>query len=286
MHLGIPLTIAKPAKADLLPLIDKVANKLPGWKASLLNKAGRLVLVKSVLSSTPVHLMLALDLPKWVLKAIDIRMRGFLWKGQEQANGGNCLVSWRKVQQPYQYGGLGIHDLERMGWALRLRWLWFLKTDTSKPWIGLPIQIPTQAEALFKMAVEVTIGNGEDTLFWTDKWLQGRSVANFTPDLYRAIPKRTAKNRTMSHALFNRSWVSESKVLSRFSKRSPKEGRKGFNSMVILVCWELWKRRNACVLEKIRLDVQIMFQSVVAEGHLWCLARASTLQDLFVRIGS
>jgi hypothetical protein len=133
--------------------------------------------------------VLALDLLKWVIKAIDKRMRGFLWKGQEQANGGNCMVSWQKVQRSYQYGGLGIHGLERMGWALRLRWLWFMKTNTSKPWIGLPIQIPTQAAALFKMVVEVTIGNGEDALFWMYKWLQGRCVVDLAPELYVQYPR-------------------------------------------------------------------------------------------------
>jgi hypothetical protein len=32
-YLGLPLIIGKPTKEILLPLIDKVANYLPGWKA-------------------------------------------------------------------------------------------------------------------------------------------------------------------------------------------------------------------------------------------------------------
>ena len=54
------------SKADLLPLVDKVADNLPGWKASLMNRAGKLVIVQAVLTAIPIYLMIALDLP-WIV---------------------------------------------------------------------------------------------------------------------------------------------------------------------------------------------------------------------------
>lgn len=140
-YLGLPLTIRKPTKTDLLPLVDKVADNLLGWKASLMNKAGRLIAVRVVFSAIPIYAMMTLDLPKWVLKAIDKRRRGFLWKGSDNANGGNCSVSWDRVCWPLSLGGLAILNLEKMGWALRMRWLWLQKTDTARPWVGLSINL-------------------------------------------------------------------------------------------------------------------------------------------------
>ena len=59
--------------------------------------------------------------------------------------------------------------------------------------------------------------------------------------------------------------------------------RKGFNSLVILVSWELWKHRNACVFDGVRPQAQTVLTHVAAEGHLWCLAGASGLHDLLLR---
>ena len=133
--------------------------------------------------------MLHMDTPKWFFKAINKKRRGFLWKGQEQANGGHCLVAWEKIQRPIEYGGLGIHNLELLGCALRIRWLWAQKTDLDRPWAGLPVAVPRKAQALFDVGVDAIVGNGEQILFWTDRWLDGHTMAEIVPNLVKTLTK-------------------------------------------------------------------------------------------------
>ena len=77
--------------------------------------AGRVVLVRFVLTAIPVYLLVAIKVPKWFIQAIDKIRRNFLWKGRKEINGGSCLVAWEKVMRPIDLGGLGIHNLENHG---------------------------------------------------------------------------------------------------------------------------------------------------------------------------
>jgi hypothetical protein len=43
------------------------------------------------------------------------------------------LVAWEKVMRPTDLGGLGIHNLDIMGWALQMLWLWFEMTRSDWP---------------------------------------------------------------------------------------------------------------------------------------------------------
>ncbi len=165
-YLGLPLTIRKSTKTDLLPLVDKVADNLPCWKASLMNRACWLITVMVVLSA---FMQWWRWISKWVVKAIDKRHRGFLWKGRENTNGENCLISLDRVCRPLSYGGLGILNLEKMGWALCMRWLWLQKTDFARPWASLSFHVPQNIHSLFNVAVKTIIANEENTKFWSDR---------------------------------------------------------------------------------------------------------------------
>ena len=146
-------------------MVDRVVDALPTWKAGMLTKVGRAVLVRSKLSAIPVHTAMAVALSPWVLKCINKRRRAFLWSGTEKVAGGKCLLAWLGVCRPVELGGLGFMDLQLFGYTLRMRWLWFKKTDANRPWEKLSDVTERMVVELFNASMSVEIGNEQQALF-------------------------------------------------------------------------------------------------------------------------
>jgi hypothetical protein len=200
-YLGLPISDKKLRRCDLLSWIEKIANKLPGWKASLMTLAGRAVLIRFVLTAIPIYLLVATKVLKWFIRAIDKIRRSFLWKGRKDTNGGSCLVAWEKVMRPIDLSGLGIHNLEIMGWALQMRWLWVEKTKLDRPWAGLEVPVHPNTTAMFAISVVTTIGNGQNTLFWTNRWLHGCCLEDLAPNVFNYVPQKIRRTRTVFEAM-------------------------------------------------------------------------------------
>ncbi|XP_016168966.1 uncharacterized protein LOC107611571 [Arachis ipaensis] len=108
-YLGIPLGANPRLVKTWKPIIDKVKEKLSLWKAKVLNKAGKLVLIKSVLNSLPVYYLSLYKMPKAVANKLIALQRSFLWS-KEDGNYDMPLVKWEVVQAPKKAGGLGVGD--------------------------------------------------------------------------------------------------------------------------------------------------------------------------------
>ncbi|XP_071681529.1 uncharacterized protein [Lolium perenne] len=200
-YLGLPLSLRKPSKAQLQPILDKLANKLAFWKARLMSRDDRVAYVRVLMAASVVYQLMALDVEPWFLQAVDKLRRGFLWAGKNEAHGRNCLVAWVTVCVPKHLGWLGFPNLRWMHAALRARWMWLQRTDSSKSWAGFRFAVRPDALALFNASVTISVGTGDRLLFWEDPWINGLSAAAIAPVVLKLIRPGIVKTRTVDDVL-------------------------------------------------------------------------------------
>ena len=148
-----------------------VRKMVPSWQRGFIQRSGRLVLIKSVVTARPVHQLLIMDAPDWVFKEIDAWMRMFLWAGKDKTNGGQCLVAWNTICRLTCFGGLGVKNLKLQALALRVRWEWLRRVDKDRPWSNLALSVDGDATMVFDSLVGIEVGRGDRVLFWKDRWI-------------------------------------------------------------------------------------------------------------------
>ncbi|WVZ71290.1 hypothetical protein U9M48_019892 [Paspalum notatum var. saurae] len=205
-YLGLPLSSTRLKRLDFQPLVDKISSKLNGWNGKNLSAAGRLTLVKAVLTSQVIYVLLALKPPKEVMKLIDSKRKQFLWAGTERLTGGKCKVSWTRAARPKKFGGLGILHLGKFSRALRLKWLWQESKEPARKRVVGDLPCTAVDKVLFAAATSVTAGDGKSTLFWESTWLRGLRPRDIYPKIF-SISRR--KNRSIQEALSNNNWIKD-----------------------------------------------------------------------------
>jgi exonuclease III len=205
-YLGLPLSDRRLKRVDFQPLVDKSVNKITLWNGRQINQAGRLTLVKAVLTAQAVYFLTALRAPNGVLNEIDRQRRKFLWAGTEALTGGKCKVNWPRSARPKNSGGLGILHIRKFARSLRLRWLWRQWAPSAGTSIGAKTPCNRTDKLLFAAATTLIVGDGNKALFWTSAWLHGQRPRDIAPNLY-AISKR--KNRTLRQALTSNTWIKD-----------------------------------------------------------------------------
>ncbi|GKA28887.1 RNA-directed DNA polymerase, eukaryota, reverse transcriptase zinc-binding domain protein [Tanacetum coccineum] len=179
-------------------IISKVSSRLSKWKLKTLSIGGRLTLLKSVLSSIPLYHMSIYKAPLGVLNKLEVIRRNF-FNGHDGSIRKATWFNWDKALASKKNGGLGVSSFFAQNHALLFKWVWRFYTDKSSLWssfikamhgshgaIGDSSQfhnrstwrdilnacqsLKAQGIDLFQY-IRKKIGNGEQSSFWNDIWL-------------------------------------------------------------------------------------------------------------------
>ena len=187
-YLGFPLKHSGATSQDFNFVIERVQNKLQGWKSKLLSKAGRVVLSQAVISATPAYVMQGCILPQRVLSSIDKINRNFVWGSTNEVKRMH-MVSWKKITKPKARGGLGVHDAKGRNVSLAAKLCWRMDQSTNAKWAEVlrkkyQVRLDRKSKAHFRVWTAVlkgkevcnkgskwTIGSNSSLSFWFDKWM-------------------------------------------------------------------------------------------------------------------
>lgn len=215
IYLGLPVGANPRRAATWKPVIEAIRRKLTSWKPKLLSLGSRIVLLKSVLSSLPTYYLSLFKAPKKVIKKIISLQRIFLWGGSEESRK-IPWVAWDKVCREKTMGGLGVRRIEEFNFALLGKWRWYMLENNvrlwkvvlkslygsigmggetglregkfstgSKWWVDLGTVFVGQGNRnWFGQGVEKIVGNGRETMFWHDIWVNDAPLSTKFCRLY------------------------------------------------------------------------------------------------------
>ncbi|CAI0546181.1 unnamed protein product [Linum tenue] len=193
-YLGVPVLHGRVTKQTYKYILDRLDNKLAGWKATSLSFAGRVTLARSVLSSLPTYAMQTTLLPISICDEIVRRVRKFIW-GSTGDSRKIHLVHWEGVCQTKKEGGLGFRKAHELNLAFlaKLVWLFTKKPDelwvyvlqskyfktvngvlvakssarSSNLWRGM-----RKAWPVTNLVTLMHLKDGMSTSLWTDQWVE------------------------------------------------------------------------------------------------------------------
>lgn len=189
-YLGVPLSSSRLTIGDCKPLLDKIEDKIAAWRIQHFSFAGRLQLIRSVLISFQTFWSSMFVLPKGVIKAIEQKLRSFLWAGSGDRY--TAKVSWEQICSPKSAGGLGLPPLQVANKALICRHLWnVLNQCKSSIWVQWILSYRLKHLSIWTInttvgswswkkmikfrnsllpALQYHIGSGETFSLWHDPW--------------------------------------------------------------------------------------------------------------------
>ncbi|KAM6553480.1 hypothetical protein CsatB_014242 [Cannabis sativa] len=193
LYLGLPNIIGRKKTVILGFLKNKIINRLNSWNGKFLSRAGKEVLLKSVIQSLPTYAMSVFLLPLETCHEIEKLMDNFWWKTSSAKGQGIIWMSWDRMAIPKHSGGMGfchLHDfnlamLAKQGWRFLVsptslasrvfQAKYYPNSDFLSAELGNNPSFVWRsiwsAQSLVKLGCQRTIGNGMSTSILKHPWL-------------------------------------------------------------------------------------------------------------------
>ncbi|MCH79613.1 cysteine-rich receptor-like protein kinase, partial [Trifolium medium] len=208
------------------PVLTRIKAKLSGWKSRFLSYGGRLILLKSVLTYLPVYALSFFKAPPGIISSIEALLNNFFWGGSEDHRKVSW-IRWKNVCLGNEYGGLGVRHLREFNVALLGKWCWRLLVDRGGLWYKVlaarygesggrlvagdrrgsqwwreVARIRDGENSIeggwFAESIVRRVGNGEDTLFWTNLWLCDEPLSVLYSHLFELSANKSSTIAAMS----------------------------------------------------------------------------------------
>eukprot|EP00253_Pinus_taeda_P020426 PITA_20426 len=176
-YLGMPVSLG-PLKADTWnEILDKIERKVQQWGTMWLNPAGRLILLKSGITSLPIYCFSLYHAPAVFHQKMERILRHFLWQGGKTNKNKFNLVGWKNIIQTQEKGGLGIRSPKFLNLALGAKIVWRLITGPTTWWKKVLEDLSSLGSRLDENISKVP-GGGSSINFSNDKILGQQPVGS------------------------------------------------------------------------------------------------------------
>jgi hypothetical protein len=62
------------------------------------------------------------------------------------------------------------------------------RTDGSRAWSTMPVHEDPSMTVFFHSSLSIIVDDGKSALFWKDRWLDGKGVADLASDVDATVP--------------------------------------------------------------------------------------------------